>query len=52
MIYSLKLQTAFVLVGILLVLASGLALLKPVALQGWLRGPNPWLVGGGEQTTY
>jgi len=37
MIYSLKLQTAFVLVGILLVLGSGLALFKPVAMQGWLR---------------
>ena len=37
MIYSLKLETAFALVGILLIAAHALALLKPGAVQGWLR---------------
>lgn len=37
MIYSLKLQTALALVGILLIAAHALALLKPGAVQAWLR---------------
>ena len=37
MIYSLKLETAFALVGVLLLVAHALALLKPGAVQAWLR---------------
>jgi hypothetical protein len=37
MIYPLKLETAFVLVGVLLMAAHAFALLKPAAVQGWLR---------------
>ena len=37
MIYSLDLQTAFILVGVFLIAAHGLALLKPAAVQTWLR---------------
>jgi len=37
MIYSLKLETAFALVGVLLVVAHALALLKAGAVQDWLR---------------
>jgi len=37
MIYSLKLETAFILVGVLLVATHALALLKPAVVQGWLR---------------
>jgi hypothetical protein len=37
MIYSLKLETALLLVGALLIASHGLALLKPAAVQGWLR---------------
>jgi hypothetical protein len=36
MIYSLKLETAFVLVGVLLIALTGLALVKASAAQGWL----------------
>ncbi|MEI9893221.1 MAG: hypothetical protein WDN28_04780 [Chthoniobacter sp.] len=37
MIYSLKLETAFVLVGVLLIAAHALALFKPAPVQAWLR---------------
>jgi hypothetical protein len=37
MIYSLDLQTAFILVGLFLIIGHGLALLKPAAVQTWLR---------------
>lgn len=37
MIYPLKLETALVLVGLLLIAAHALALLKPEATQQWLR---------------
>ncbi len=37
MIYSLKLETALVLVGLLLIAGHALALLKPAAVQAWLR---------------
>jgi len=37
MIYSLTLNTAFLLVGSFLVATHGLALLKPAAVQAWLR---------------
>lgn len=37
MIYSLKLETALIIVGLLLIAAHALALLKPQAVQGWLR---------------
>jgi hypothetical protein len=37
MIYSLKLETAFPLVGVLLIAGHALALLKPAAVQSWLR---------------
>jgi hypothetical protein len=37
MIYSLKLETALIVVGLLLIAAHALALLKPQAVQGWLR---------------
>jgi hypothetical protein len=37
MIYSLKLETAFILVGVWLLVAHGLALFKPAAVKGWLR---------------
>jgi len=37
MIYSLKLETAFLFVGVLLIALTGLALLKSSAAQGWLR---------------
>jgi hypothetical protein len=37
MIYSLKLETAFILVGILLIVATALALFKAAAVQAWLR---------------
>lgn len=37
MIYSLKLETAFILVGAFLILAHLFALLKPAAVQGGLR---------------
>jgi hypothetical protein len=36
MIYSLKLETAYILVGLLLVATHGFALVKPAAVQGWL----------------
>jgi len=37
MIYSLKLHTALVLVGILLIVIHGLALFRPADVQSWLR---------------
>lgn len=37
MIYSLKLETAFILVGVWLIVAHGLALFKPASVQSWLR---------------
>lgn len=37
MIYPLKLETALVLVGLFLIAGHALALLKPVAVQNWLR---------------
>ena len=37
MIYSLKLETAFILVGVLLIVAPALALAMPAAVRGWLR---------------
>jgi hypothetical protein len=37
MIYSLKLETALVLVGLLLIAGHLLALIKPAATQAWLR---------------
>jgi hypothetical protein len=37
MIYSLKLETALIIVGLLLVAAHAYALWKPQAVQGWLR---------------
>lgn len=37
MIYSLKLETALVLVGLLLIAGHALALAKPAAVQDWLR---------------
>src|SRR5258708_21320390 len=37
MIYSLKLETALYLIGLLLILAHGFALAKPRAVQEWLR---------------
>lgn len=37
MIYSLKLETAFIIVGVWLIAAHGLALFKPAVVQGWLR---------------
>lgn len=37
MIYSLDLQTAFIIVGVLLIAAHAFALVKPAAVQGWLR---------------
>ena len=37
MTYSLKLETAFVLVGVLLIALTGLALSKGAAAQNWLR---------------
>lgn len=37
MIYSLKLEVALAIVGIVLVVLSGMALLKPAATLGWLR---------------
>jgi hypothetical protein len=38
MIYSLKLETALLVTGMVLVLLHVLALLRPVAAQSWLRG--------------
>ena len=37
MIYSLKLETALLLVGLLLIAAHAIALVKPQATQAWLR---------------
>jgi hypothetical protein len=37
MIYSLKLETAFIIVGLFLIAMHALALLRPAAVQGWLR---------------
>jgi len=37
MIYSLKLNTAFLLIGALMIAINGLALLKPAPAQNWLR---------------
>jgi len=37
MIYSLKLETAFILVGVWLIVAHGLALFKSAAAKSWLR---------------
>lgn len=37
MIYPLKLETALVIVGLLLIAAHAFALLRPQAVQGWLR---------------
>ena len=37
MIYPLKLETALILVGLLLIAAHAFALLKPLAAQTWLR---------------
>jgi len=37
MIYSLDLQTAFIIVGVLLIASHAFALVKPAAVQGWLR---------------
>lgn len=37
MIYPLKLETAVLITGLLLVIAHGIALLKPAAVQDWLR---------------
>jgi hypothetical protein len=37
MIYSLKLHTAYALVGLLLIAAHALALFKPAAVRTWLR---------------
>lgn len=45
MIYSLDLQTAFLIVGVLLIAAHAIALAKPAAVQAWLRSfprSRPW----------
>jgi hypothetical protein len=37
MIYSLKMETAFILVGVWLIVAHGLALFKSASVKSWLR---------------
>ena len=38
MIYPLKLEMAFIISGLLLILLNGIALLRPYEVQEWLRG--------------